>query len=73
MVNKVIVVWRPPKVKGHQIVWLSDVNDVISLCSRFGYDMLKSCWEQAYFLLGGFAVKFDWLSRPNGFEFEKAV
>ena len=33
--------------------------------------MLKSCREQAYFLFGDFAVKFDWLSRPNGFEFEK--
>ena len=35
--------------------------------------MLKSCWEQAYILFGCFAVKFDWLSRPNGFEFETAV
>jgi hypothetical protein len=35
--------------------------------------MLKSGWEQAYFLFGCFAVKFDWLSRPNGFEFETAV
>ena len=48
-------------------------NDVMSLCSKFGYDILKSCWEQAYFLFGGFAVKVDWLSRPNGFELENAV
>ena len=27
----------------------------------------------ANFLLGGFAVKFDWLSRLNGFEFDKSV
>ena len=48
-------------------------NDVMSLCSKFCYDMLKSCWEQAYFLLGGFAVKYVWLPRPNGLELEKAV
>jgi hypothetical protein len=24
-------------------------------------------------LFGGFAIKFDWLSRLNGFELEKAV
>ena len=48
-------------------------NDVRSLCTKFGYDMLKRCWEQAYLLFGGFAVKFGWLSRLNGFELEKAV
>ena len=48
-------------------------NDVMSLCTKFGYDMLKRCWEQAYLLFGGFAVKFGWLSRPNGFELENSV
>ena len=33
----------------------------------------RRCREQAYFLFGGFAVKFNWLSTPNGFEFEKVV
>ena len=33
------------------------------ICSR-----VAEKW--AYFLFGGFAVKFDWLLRPNNFEFE---
>ena len=45
--------------------WVS-VPSLVMICQR-------AAEKSAYFLFGGFAVKFDWLSRPNGLELEKAV
>ena len=72
MVNKSLLFDVPLRSKVTKLFGYPQ-NDVMSVCSKFGYAMLKCCWEQAYFLFGCFAVKFDWLSRPNGFEYEKAV
>ena len=33
----------------------------------------RAAEKLAYFLSGGCVVEFDWLLRPNGFEFEKSV
>ena len=45
----------------------------MSLCTKVGYDMLKSCWEQAYFLFDGFAIKFDWLSQQTVLNLKKLL
>ena len=44
----------------------------MSLYTKFGYDMSKAAEKMAYFLFGGVAVEFDWLSRPNSFELENS-
>ena len=33
----------------------------------------RAAEKLAYFLFGRFVVEFDWLSQPNGFEYEKSV
>ena len=51
-------------------------DDVTSLFTKCGYDRSKgqrAAEKLAYFLFGRFVVEFDWLSRPNGFEYEKSV
>ena len=42
------------------------VPSLVMICQR-------AAEKLANMLFGGFVVEFDWLSRPNGFEFEKSV
>ena len=42
------------------------VPSLVMICQRAAETL-------AYFQFGGFVVEFDWLLRPNGFEFEKSV
>jgi hypothetical protein len=42
------------------------VPSLFTICRR-------AAEKLSYFLFGGLAVEFDWLSRPNGFEFEKSI
>ena len=42
------------------------VQSLVMICHR-------AAEKLAYFLFGGFVVEFDWLLRPNEFEFEKSV
>ena len=56
-------VWRPPEVKGQPVVWV-----IPGWCHesmfQFGYDIIKELLRNGFTsCLGGFAVKFDWLSK----------
>ena len=44
---------------------MSLYTSLVMICPRTAEKM-------AYFLFGGVAVEFDWLSRPNGFELENS-
>ena len=65
--------WRPPEVKGHQIIWVSPKRCHESMYQVWLYVKLKGCWETGLLPFWRLRRLVDWLSRPNGFEFEKAV